>query len=36
MSLKYLVGDTCALCAILAIGSLILLAVTWTVILVSN
>ncbi len=36
MSLKTILGDTCSLCATLAIGSLILQAVTWAMILVSN
>ena len=36
MNLKIVVGDTCALCAMLAIASMILLAITWAVILVSN
>lgn len=36
MSLKSVVGDTCALCAMLAIGAMTLLAITWTMILVSN
>ena len=36
MSLKSVVGDTCALCAMLAIGAMTLLAISWTMILVSN
>jgi hypothetical protein len=36
MSLKSAVGKTCVWCVAAAVAALTLLAVTWTVILVSN
>jgi hypothetical protein len=36
MSLKSIAGKTCTLCVAAAMAALTLLAVTWTVILVSN
>ena len=36
MSVKSVVGNACTWCAVAAMGALTLLAVTWTVILISN